>query len=165
MGGHEAAVFVDIAAPARRVWELITDIALMPAVSEELLAVQWAEGFDGPRLGAQFLGHNRHPAVGEWTTRSQIVAFDPPRVFGWAVGDPENPSATWTFELNPTGHGTRLDYIARIGPGPSGVTALIARSPDQAERIVAARLGQFRSAMIRTLAAVRERAEDPGGLR
>lgn len=159
MNTHEAAVSVDIAAPPQRVWQLVSDITLMPHLSEELLGVEWAAGFDGPGLGAQFLGRNRHRAVGEWTTRSQIVAFDPERVFSWAVGNTETPSATWTFELAPTAAGTRLTYTARIGPGPSGVTMLIDRSPGRAGEIIAGRLAQFRAAMRATLTGIRERAE------
>jgi uncharacterized protein YndB with AHSA1/START domain len=155
----EAAVGLDIAAPPQRVWQFVTDVTLMPVWSTELLTVQWAEGFDGPALGAKFAGRNRHPAVGEWTTISQIVVFDPPRRFGWAVGNPENPAATWTFDLQPTAGGTRLDYLARIGPGRSGVTMLIDREPHRAAEIVGNRLDNFRAGMRATLEGIRESAE------
>ena len=98
--------------------------------------------------------------MGEWTTSSQIVVFDPPRCFGWAVGDPDAPAATWTFELQPSGAGTVLDYRARIGPGRSGVTMLIERQPHRAAAIVEDRLTQFRAGMRATLEGIRERAEN-----
>lgn len=159
MSQPEASVSVDIAAPPQRVWDVVTDIGLMPRFSTELLSVEWADGFSGPALGAQFLGRNRHPAVGEWTTRSEIVVFDPPRAFAWAVGDPENASATWAFDLTPAAEGTRLGYRARIGPGPSGVSMLIEREPHRAQAIVDNRLAQFRDSMRATLEGIRERAE------
>ena len=159
MPSHEAAVSVDISAPPDRVWELVTDITLMPRFSTELLSIAWADGFTAPELGAQFLGTNRHVAIGEWTTRSEIVEFEPPRLFGWAVGDPEKPAAVWQFELSPTSQGTRLSYTARIGPGPSGVSMLIGREPDRAEEIVERRLGQFRAGMRATVEGIRELAE------
>lgn len=158
-GVPEAAVSVDISAPPERVWELITDISLMPRFSTELLSTAWAAGFGGPALGAQFLGTNRHPAVGEWTTRSEIIEFDPPQRFAWAVGDRENPAAVWRFSVSPTAEGTRLGYTARIGPGPSGVTMLIDREPARASEIVRGRLAQFESGMRTTLAGIREIAE------
>lgn len=156
---REAAVSVDVAASPERVWELVCDIALMPRFSSELLSTAWADGFRGPELGAQFLGTNRHPAIGEWTTTSHIVDFEPPRRFGWAVGNPENPAAVWQFELSPLPAGTRLSYTARIGPGPSGVSMLIEREPERAAEIIERRLAQFVAGMGATLAGIRELAE------
>lgn len=156
----EASVSLDIAATPERVWEVVSDVTLMPQWSAELLSVEWAEGSSGPALGAEFLGRNRHEAVGEWTTRSQIVVFEPSRTFGWAVGDVQNPSATWTFELEPIPGGTRLSYRARIGPGRSGVTMLIEREPHRAQEIVERRVAQFRASMRTTLEGIRERAEN-----
>ena len=158
-GVPEAFVSVDISAPTERVWELITDISLMPRFSTELLSTAWAEGFGGPALGAQFLGTNRHPVIGEWTTRSEIVEFDPPRRFAWAVGDPGNPAAVWRFSVSPTAEGTQLRYAARIGPGTSGVTMLIDREPARAGEIMRRRLAQFEAGMRATVAGIRELSE------
>lgn len=159
MSEGQVSVSTEIAAEPARVWGLVTDIALMPRFSSELQSVAWADGFDGAALGACFLGVNRHPAVGEWTTRSQIIAFDPPRRFAWAVGDPDGPAATWTFDLQPAPEGTTLSYTARIGPGRSGVTMLIEREPHRAREIVANRLDQFRAGMRVTLEGLRTLAE------
>ena len=137
----------------------MTDITLMPRFSAELRQVRWADGFDSPRLGARFTGLNRHRAVGEWTTTSTIVAFDPPRTFGWVVGDPRNPSATWQFDLQSEGDDCVLSYTASIGPGPSGVTMLIDRQPDRAEAIIANRIAELSAAMTDTLAGIKELAE------
>lgn len=150
----------DIAAPPERVWELVSDITLMPRLSTELQSVEWAEGFAGPGPGAQFLGTNRNASIGEWTTRSHIVTFDPPRSFGWAVGDPEKPAATWTFVLDPTDGGTRLSYTAEVGPGRSGLTMLMQRSPERAGEILQGRLDQFRASLQATVDGIRERAEN-----
>lgn len=159
MEGHEVFDSVDIAAPPQRVWEVVSDIAVMPRLSSELHDVHWADGFHGPALGAKFLGHNRNRVIGEWTTLSQIIAFDPPNTFGWAVGDPENAAATWQFDLQPIPLGTRLVYAAQIGPGPSGITFLIERSPERAQQIIEGRLAQFRKAVAATLAGIRDLAE------
>ncbi len=141
------------------VWELITDIALMPRFSSELQRVKWADGFDAPCIGARFVGVNRHPNVGEWTTTSTVLEYDRPRIFSWAVGDLGNPAATWQFELTPSDAACAVLYTARIGPGPSGVTMLIERQPDRAARIIADRLGALSSAMAATLAGIAGLAE------
>ena len=73
-----------IAAPQERVWELVSDIALMPRMSSELQSVEWLDGATGPAPGARFVGRSKHKALGEWATTSHIVEFEPPRVFAWA---------------------------------------------------------------------------------
>src|ERR1700761_4937925 len=93
----EASTWID-ADPAR-VWSLVSDIALMPTLSNELQSVEWLDGATGPRVGARFVGHNQHDAFGQWSSTSHIVACDEPRQFAWAVGDFEKPSASWRFLL------------------------------------------------------------------
>jgi uncharacterized protein YndB with AHSA1/START domain len=156
---HEVAVERVVDASLETVWELITDIALMPRFSSELQRVKWADGFDAPCIGARFVGVNRHPNVGEWTTTSTVLEYDRPRIFSWAVGDLGNPAATWQFELTPSDAACAVLYTARIGPGPSGVTMLIERQPDRAARIIADRLGALSSAMAATLAGIAGLAE------
>lgn len=159
MVAREVEVFAAIHAPVERVWELVSDITLMPDLSAELQRVEWADGFDRPCPGAQFLGTNRHDAIGTWTTRSQITACEPPRVFEWAVGDVTAPAAVWRFDLSPATDGTQLRYSARLGPGKSGVTMLIDREPDRAEEIVARRMGQFSAAIQTVVAGIKRIAE------
>jgi uncharacterized protein YndB with AHSA1/START domain len=84
----QASTWID--ADPKRVWSLVSDIELMPTFSNELQSVQWAEGADGPRVGARFIGQNEHGAFGQWSSTSQIVACDEPYEFSWAVGEPDN---------------------------------------------------------------------------
>jgi uncharacterized protein YndB with AHSA1/START domain len=158
----EVEVYADIAAPIDRVWDLVSDITLMPAFSTELQRVEWVDGFDEPGLGAQFLGTNRHEAIGVWTTRSQITEFDPPRAFEWAVGNPDGPAAIWRFDLAPATDGTRLRYSARLGPGKSGVTMMIEREPDRAGQIVDSRMRQWVAGMEAVVAGMKTIAESAG---
>ena len=152
-------VYADIAAPIEQVWDLVSDISLMPAFSTELQSVEWADGFDEPCLGAQFLGTNRNAAIGVWTTRSHITEFDPPRAFEWAVGNPEGPAAVWRFDLASATDGTRLRYSARLGPGKSGVTMMIEREPDRAGQIVDSRMRQWLAGMEAVVAGLKTMAE------
>ena len=152
-------VYADIAAPIEQVWDVVTDIGLMPAYSTELQSVEWVDGFDGPRLGARFLGTNRHAAIGVWTTCSHITEFDPPQAFEWTVGNPDGPAAVWRFDLASATGGTRLRYSARLGPGKSGVTVMIEREPDRAEQLVEDRMRQWVAGMEAVVAGVKTRAE------
>jgi len=153
----EATTWID-ADPAR-VWSLVSDIQLMTTLSNELQAVEWLEGADGPRVGARFVGHNEHDAFGRWSTTSQVVAYEAGREFAWAVGDPEYPSATWRFSLTPRDGGTALTYWMQMGPGRSGLSAAIDAMPDKEEKIVFVRMREFETAIDKTLAAIKRLAE------
>ena len=151
-------VSTTIAAAPVRVWRLVSDIELLPTLSSELQSVEWLDS-DGPRLGAHFVGTNRHSAIGEWTTESEVVECEAPRVFAWAVGGRERPAAIWRFTLTPSDNGTTLTYQVQLGPGSSGVTLLVEREPDREQAIVAARIRQFGEAMTATLDGIKALAE------
>ena len=154
---------IEIDAPPERVWAIVSDIEVMPGASRELQAVEWLDGRSGPGLGARFAGHNRHEAFGEWSTTSVIVEYDPPRVFAWAVGDPEQPAAVWRFSLEPRDGGTLLREWVRVGPGRSGLSVAIEQMPDKEQKIVFVRLREFEANMAATLAAIKKRAEGAAG--
>ena len=149
---------VYVAASPQRVWPLVTEIATPSRFGTELQEAIWVDD-GGAALGARFTGRNFHPARGEWETTSTIVDLVPERRFGWAVGDPDAPSAVWRMELAPEGDGTRLRYWAQIGPGPSGLTPLIERMPDKEEKIIARRLEEWTVNMTATITGIKELAE------
>jgi hypothetical protein len=146
------------AAPAR-VWELVSDVGLMPAMSSELQSVEWLDGADGPAAGARFAGRSRHEALGEWESTSQVVEFDPERLFGWAVGDPADPAALWRFRLEPKDGGTELSEWVQMGPGRSGLSSAIEQLPDKEQKIVFVRMREFERNMTATLERVKALAE------
>ncbi len=150
-----------IAAPPAAVWPLVCDIAVPARFSSEFQGGQWLDGVAEPALGAQFRGRNQHPAVGTWETVSTISEFEPERLFGWAVGDPGVPAARWRFSLEPEGTGTRLRQWMQIGPGQSGISALIEQMPDKESRILRRRLREHHANMTATLAGIKELAEAP----
>jgi ligand-binding SRPBCC domain-containing protein len=154
---------IEIDAPPERVWAIVSDIGVMPGASPELQAVEWLDGGSEPGLGARFAGHNRHEALGTWSTVSVIVEYDPPRVFAWAVGDPDQPSAIWRFSLEPREGGTLLRQWVQIGPGRSGLSFAIDRMPDKEQKIVFVRLRELETNMGATLAAIKALAEEHGG--
>ena len=154
----ETDVFV--AAVPAHVWPLVTEIMTPTRFGTELQEATWLEPGTGPCLGARFRGRNHHPAKGEWETTSTVVDFVPERRFGWAVGDPERPSARWRLELEPEGDGTRLRYWAQMGPGPSGTSAVIEKMPDKEEAIIARRLQDWEKNMAATINGIKGMAEE-----
>ena len=161
---------VPIEAPPARVWELVTDIELPARLSPELQRVHWLHGATGPAVGARFIGHNQHPALGEWSTTSQVVELDPQRVFAWAVlssdagfgadeAQAPQPMATWRFELEAVAGGTHLWQSAQLGPAPSGLSCAIDRMPDKEDKIVARRIAEVRTGIEATLDGIKAAAE------
>jgi len=148
-----------IGAPPARVWELVSDVGLMPAMSSELQSVEWLDGATGPSAGARFAARNRHEALGEWGSVSQVVEFDPEQVFGWAVGDPADPAALWRFRLEPKDGGTELSEWVQLGPGRSGLSLAIEQMPDKEQKIVFVRMREFERNMTFTLDRVKVLAE------
>ena len=146
------------ASPAR-VWELVSDIGLMPSMSSELQSVAWLDGANGPTAGARFTGRSKHEAMGEWETTSYIVEFEPQRVFGWAVEDPANPSALWRFRLEPKDGGTELSEWMQLGPARSGLSFAIDQMPDKEQKIVFVRMREFERNITVTLEQIKTLAE------
>lgn len=155
----DVELYVD--APPDRVWGPVTDIHLMAQVSTELMSVRWVDGFDGPCVGASFVGRNRREEIGEWETTSHVIDCERPSVFAWAVQDVERPTAVWRFTLRPQGAGTVLTQRVRIGPGWSFLKAAIDRRPEFEERMIARRLSEFRAGMTANLARIKELSEQP----
>lgn len=171
--GPKVCCDVYVEADPSRVWDLVTDIGLPARLSPELQRAEWFDGAEKPAVGACFAGYNRHRIAGYWRTVSHVVDLEERRVFGWAVvdpdgrygdlvPDPEKPLATWRFELEPEGPGTRLRQFARIGPGRSGINLAIDRAPEREEQIVAFRLAELRANMEATLYGIKALAEEAG---
>jgi hypothetical protein len=78
---HAESVVID--APAREVYDLVSDIGRTGEWSPICRTCWWRDG-EGPRVGAWFVGRNE--ADGRvWETESQVVAADPGREFAWLV--------------------------------------------------------------------------------
>jgi uncharacterized protein YndB with AHSA1/START domain len=159
----EVPIWID--APPERVWQLVSDVGLMPAMSAELQSVEWLDGRTGPALGARWLGRSRHEALGEWSTTSYVVEYEPPRVFAWAVEHPEHPSAIWRFTVEPQDGGTLLREWMQMGPGRSGLSFAIDRMPEKEQKIVFVRMREFETNITATLQGIKKLIEEPGKAR
>jgi len=91
--GPGVTVEVDIDASPAKVWSLLTDISIGAKFSEEFQGAVWVEPSDVPAIGAQFVGTNKHPKIGEWQTTSTITELIENELLGWAVGDDEDTDA------------------------------------------------------------------------
>jgi hypothetical protein len=157
-------VSIDIDATPDEVWELVSDIGLPSRFSTEVTGAEWVDGANGPALGARFVGHSAHDAIGDWTTTCIITGYQEQRLFEWSViGRDDDVSSIWRYTIDDLGNGsTRLDYWFQMGPGRGGLNFAIDRMPDKEDRIVARRLAEHASNMERVVAGIKDLAESSG---
>ena len=138
---------------------MVSDIQLMPAMSQELQSIEWLDGATEPAVGAKFVGRSKHESLGEWATTSHVIECEPERVIAWAVEDPANPTAIWRFRLEPKNGGTELSEWMQMGPARSGLSFAIDRMPEKEQKIVFVRMREFEQNMAATLAHIKKLAE------
>ena len=157
--GPGTIVEIDIKAPTAVLWPFVSDINFGASFSKEFLGARWADGFDGPALGAQFIGSNTHPAIGTWEVPCFVDRYEVKREFGWVTSDPQNPGAQWRFELASIAGASRLRFRLILGPGPSGISAAITQMPDKEPRILGRRVDEHRRNMAKVVAGIKAAAE------
>lgn len=160
--GPGTSVSTVISASPGEVWPVITDVGTPVEFSDELQGAEWSEGHvAGP--DATFVGHNRNPAVGDWSTTSYVTQFEPHLAFAWSVESVDDPVARWRYDLTEVDGGTRLEFSVILGPGSSGLTAAIESKPDREEQIIRHRVGDLRANMQRTVDGVKSIVENTDG--
>ena len=155
--GPGVTVEVDIKAPPTDVWPYISDIQLPARFSDEFQGAEWLS--DTPEVGSTFLGRNQNENLGDWEVTCHVAGYEENRVFAWNAGDAEDPSAQWRFELIPLAGSTRLRFSMVLGPGPSGLTAVIDAMPDKEAKIIANRQKHQAANMRRTIEGIRDLIE------
>ena len=111
---------VDVDASPAAVWAVVSDVARMSEWSPEcrrILVVGSPESGAGTRL----LGLNRR-GWAMWPTLSRVTRFEPEQVVAWKTRE---SGATWTYELETTGSGTRVTGRRDL-PAYTPGTALLA---------------------------------------
>lgn len=97
-----------IHAPAREVYQTLSDVTRMGEWSPECYHCRWIKGADGPALGAWFRGSNRRGAF-KWSTSCRVTEVEADRVFAFEVVQPILGVQTrWRYHLNAVEGGTQL---------------------------------------------------------
>lgn len=92
---------VDIDAPVEAVWELVSDLRRMPQWSPQC---RWMKPFGPVREGTRTLNLNRRKRL-FWPTTCTVIEIVPDRKLAFRV---DTNNTIWTYELEPSGEGTRL---------------------------------------------------------
>jgi hypothetical protein len=88
----------EIAAPAEKVWSLVSDLPRMGEWSPENTGGKWTKGATGPAVGAVFTGKNKN-GLRRWSTTATVVACEPGRTFEIAVTVGPWAVANWRYEF------------------------------------------------------------------
>ena len=144
------------------IWALVTDIGLPARFSQELQEAEWIGGATGVGIGNRFRGRNQNDILGDWETECEVVEVEPGRRWAWNVDGPDGVMATWGFEVDPGREAVTVRQWARMGPGPSGLTPAIESMPEKEGRIIARRMGEWRTNIAANLAGIKAIIEGGG---
>jgi hypothetical protein len=151
------SVSESVAATPESLWPYVSDPSIPARFSTELLEAAFVAGAT-PDVGAVIEGRNSNGAF-SWTTTSTVVECAEPRVFRWATGDADAPTATWGFEVAPTADGSILTHTVVFHPGVAPLGPAIEAEPERAHEIVDARLVQVLANMELTVRGIASLAE------
>jgi uncharacterized protein YndB with AHSA1/START domain len=141
-----------IAAPAHRVWSLVSDVTRMGEWSPETRSCQWKGGANGPEAGAKFSGRNRR-GHRVWATSCVVTEADPGRAFAFRVSSFGMPIAQWSYEVTDAPGGCELteSTVDRRGLPMFVLGPLVSGVRERADH--------NRAGIVRTLAAIKAAAE------
>jgi hypothetical protein len=135
-----------VAAAPDVVYAVVSDMGRAGEWSAECRGGTWISGAPGT-VGAVFRGENlRSPDVvawapvvrGTWFTRSEVVAAQPGRTFGWAMQDSAGRAqeSVWSFDIRPAEGaegGSVLVHRFRMDTATEGIRGIVS-GMDEAEK-------------------------------
>jgi uncharacterized protein YndB with AHSA1/START domain len=104
---EQVSVSREIAAPAEKVWAMVSDVTRMGEWSPENEGGRWLKGATGAEPGARFRGTNRNGKK-KWDTQATVVDADPGRRFSFRVTAAGFKVAEWIYVIEPTAAGCRV---------------------------------------------------------
>src|SRR5436190_4007569 len=98
---------ITIAAPAERIWALVSNVTRTGEWSPENTGGVWLDDATGPAVGVKFKGSNRRGKT-RWSTTCEVVAAEPGREFAFVTGTTKKPETLWRYVLEPAGDATTV---------------------------------------------------------
>jgi hypothetical protein len=104
---YPTAVSKDIAAPAQKVWAMVSDLPRMGEWSPENQGGRWVDGATVAAPGVVFRGKNKN-GLRRWSTKVTVVECQPGKVFEIAVTFATMAVANWRYDFEDTATGCRV---------------------------------------------------------
>jgi uncharacterized protein YndB with AHSA1/START domain len=109
---------LDIDAPPEKVWALVSDLSLMPRWSPQCRLMKT---FGPLRAGAKTFNLNRRNLM-FWPTTCQLTEVVPEQKLAFRV---IGNNTVWSYELEPTATGTRVEETGRADGGVAPVANFV----------------------------------------
>ncbi len=109
---------VDIAAPAEKVWAMVSDLPRMGEWSPENVGGKWIGGAASAVPGAKFKGDNKNGGK-KWSVPVKITDATAPQRLEFVVGVGPVKGATWIYDIAATASGCKVTETwvdTRSGP-------------------------------------------------
>jgi uncharacterized protein YndB with AHSA1/START domain len=121
---------IDISAPPRKVWDVITDIRRHPEFAGPKSITKVVD-FDGPvTVGSRWVAHEKFGPQ-KFDAPSEITAVDEGTRLEWVSFPPmkdgnrgKGGTVVWGYELSPSADGTRLEHHMTVLEPRKGAFAL-----------------------------------------
>ena len=97
----------EVSATPDETWAIVSDLTRMGEWSPDAQGGRWADGADGPAVGAVFKGRNRNGRY-RWRTNVTVIECDPPRRFAFRLDIPLMGGCDWVYDIEPTEGGCRV---------------------------------------------------------
>ena len=126
----------EVAAPAERVWALVSDITQVGRWSPETASCEWIGGAAGPAVGTRFKGRNEIGSK-RWSTVCTVTDAEPGSRFAFEVKAGPLKVARWEYRIEPAGAGCRVTetwtdqrgkLIGVLGKAKTGVDDRVAHN-------------------------------------
>lgn len=135
---------VQVASTSEQVYSVVSDLPRSGEWSTECRGGDWVFG-QPATVGSVFRGENyRAPDVvawapvvrGEWTTESEVVTAEAPRVFAWAMRNKagEKQESVWSFEIEDAPEGSLLVHRFRMDAPTEGIQGITASMSPEAKK-------------------------------
>lgn len=102
MNAPSASARTAVAAPAKDVYALVSDLPGLSRIAEEFERGRWLDGATEAAVGARLRGHNRRGPL-RWSTTVTVTAADPGKCFAFDVDFHGIPIARWRYDIVATG--------------------------------------------------------------
>ncbi|HEY5025996.1 MAG TPA: SRPBCC family protein [Acidimicrobiales bacterium] len=129
----QLSVTLEMAAPAERVWAMVSDLTRMGEWSPENEGSVWLRGATGPHPGAKFSGANRNGKK-KWKTAGTVVDAEPGRLFTFRITAVGFKVAEWRYEFEAIPSGCRVTetWIDQRGTIAKTLGTPVSGVPDRA---------------------------------
>jgi hypothetical protein len=102
-------VHLHIEAPAKSLYDLVSDVCRTPQWSPEVISCSWLDGYTEAAVGARFLARNKKRWF-TWSNKPVVQTTEPGREFAFTRTERGGGTIRWFYRFTPSGTGTLVEH-------------------------------------------------------